>query len=136
MGRSTSDSGFAFNLAETRELIDQSQRLLAHFRLAGESYTHQVQRSKAAITECRERYGLSSPTTDVAQPSPQKLIADGRRAMATRHIAQQEDRIAKQTKLIHRLAEYALPTRQAEAILEEMLNMLEEMRVELSRVQG
>ena len=136
MGRSTSDLGFAFKLAETRDLIEQSQRLLAYFRSAGEGYTNQVKRSRAAIAECCARYGLSLPNADVAQWRPRDDAADLRRQMAVRHVAEQEGRIAKQEKLLQRLSERGLPTRQAEDLLGEMLKMLDDMRDELSRFQA
>jgi hypothetical protein len=56
--------------------------------------------------------------------------------MSARHVAEQEHRVAKQKALVARLSAHRLPTEQAEDLLAQMLDMLEDMRSELARLSG
>ena len=55
--------------------------------------------------------------------------------MAARHVAQQEARVREQEELIARLRREGHPTDQAEGMLVEMCNLLDDMRDHLDRLQ-
>ena len=55
--------------------------------------------------------------------------------MAARHVAQQEARAREQEELIARLRRAGHPTDQAEGILVEMRNLLDDMRDHLERLR-
>jgi hypothetical protein len=55
--------------------------------------------------------------------------------MAARHVAQQEARVREQEELIARLRREGHPTDQAEGVLVEMRNLLDDMRDHLYRLQ-
>lgn len=63
------------------------------------------------------------------------MVDESRLQMAKRHVAEQEGRVARQEKLIERLSEQGLSTKQAEDLLEEMVTMLDDMRAELTRFE-
>jgi predicted transcriptional regulator len=55
--------------------------------------------------------------------------------MAERHVAEQEIRVLEQENLIVRLRSEGRPSDQAEGILFEMRNLLDDMRDHLERLQ-
>jgi hypothetical protein len=55
--------------------------------------------------------------------------------MAARHLAEQEARVSEQEQLITRLLREGHPTDQAEAMLAEMINMLDAIRDHLERLR-
>jgi uncharacterized coiled-coil protein SlyX len=55
--------------------------------------------------------------------------------MAARHVAEQEARVSEQEQLITRLLREGHPTDQAEDMLVEMCNLLDDMRDHLERLQ-
>ena len=55
--------------------------------------------------------------------------------MAARHVAQQEARVREQEEHIARLRREGHPTDQAEGMLVEMRNLLDDMRDHLDRLQ-
>ena len=55
--------------------------------------------------------------------------------MAARHVAEQEARVREQEELIARLRREGHPTDQAEGMLVEMRNLLDDMRDHLERLQ-
>ena len=55
--------------------------------------------------------------------------------MAARHVAEQEARVSEQEQLITRLLREGHPTDQAEDMLVEMCNLLDDMRDHLDRLQ-
>jgi hypothetical protein len=55
--------------------------------------------------------------------------------MATRHVAEQEVRVHEQEKLIVRLRSEGRPSEQAEGMLVEMRNLLDDMRDHLERLR-
>ena len=56
--------------------------------------------------------------------------------MATRHVAEQEERIARQEVLIEHLQEVGVPTEDALGLLGIMLDFLETMRVHVKRISN
>ena len=55
--------------------------------------------------------------------------------MAARHVAEQEARVSEQEQLITRLLREGHPTDQAEEMLVEMCNLLDDMRDHLERLR-
>jgi hypothetical protein len=55
--------------------------------------------------------------------------------MAARHVAEQEARVSEQEQLITRLLREGHPTDQAEDMLVEMCNLLDDMRDHLERLR-
>jgi hypothetical protein len=55
--------------------------------------------------------------------------------MAARHVAEQEARVSEQEQLITRLLREGHPTDQAEGMLAEMCNLLDDMRDHLERLR-
>ena len=56
--------------------------------------------------------------------------------MATRHVAEQEERIARQEVLIEHLQEVGVPTEDALGLLGIMLDFLETMRDHVKRISN
>ena len=57
-------------------------------------------------------------------------------AMEVRHIAEQEERIARQEALIERLRVVGAPTDDALGLLRDMHSLLETMRVHVKRISN
>jgi hypothetical protein len=55
--------------------------------------------------------------------------------MAVRHVAEQEARVSEQEQFITRLLREGHPTDQAEGMLVEMCNLLDDMRDHLERLR-
>jgi hypothetical protein len=55
--------------------------------------------------------------------------------MAVRHVAEQEARVSEQEQLVARLQREGHPTDQAEGMLVEMRNLLDDMRDHLERLR-
>jgi len=62
------------------------------------------------------------------------MVGESKQQMASRHVAEQERRIAKQKALIRRLSNHKLPTQQAKYLLAEMIGMLDNMQSELRQL--
>ena len=57
-------------------------------------------------------------------------------AMEVRHVAEQEERIARQELLIERLRNARVPTDNALGLLRDMRSLLETMRAHLKRISN
>jgi hypothetical protein len=116
-------------LTETRQLIELSTRMVAQARFQEATSAELVRQSRSAIADTLKRFELGGVAATT-------MAHESRREMSARHVAEQEHRVAKQKALVARLSAHRLPTEQADDLLAQMLDMLEDMRSELARLSG